>query len=57
MGEPLAKAELLIFFVTLVQRIQFGSVRGREPDPEKYNLGLTRVPQQFDVSVSERLSK
>ena len=57
MGEPLAKAELLIFFVTLVQRIQFGSVRGKEPDPEKYNLGLTRVPQQFDVSISERLSK
>ena len=57
MGEPLAKAELFIFFVTLVQRIQFGSVRGKEPDPEKYTLGLTRVPQQFDVTVTDRLNK
>ena len=57
MGEVLAKAELFIFFVTLVQRFRFGSVRGKEPDPEKYTLGLTRVPKQFDVSVTERLKK
>ena len=57
MGEPLAKAELLIFFVTLLQKLQFDAVGGKEPDPLNYCLGLTRVPNEFDVKVSQRFNK
>ena len=57
MGEPLAKAELFIFFVTLVQKIKFDVVEGKEPDPKKYNVGITKVPDDFDVKVSPRLNK
>ena len=54
MGEPLAKAELFIFFVSLVQKLQFSGVDGREPDPEKYSAGLTRAPAEFIVRVRQR---
>ena len=57
MGEPLAKAELFIFFATLVQKIKFDVVEGKEPDPEKYNVGITKVPDDFNVKVSPRMSK
>ena len=57
MGEPLAKAELFIFFVTLVQKIKFDVVEGKEPDPKKYNVGITKVPDDFDVKVSPRLNE
>ena len=57
MGEPLAKAELFIFFATLVQKIKFDVVEGKEPDPKKYNVGITKVPDDFNVKVSPRMSK
>ena len=56
MGEPLAKAELFIFFVTLVQKIKFNVVEGKEPNPKKYNVGITKVPDDFNVKISPRLN-
>jgi len=56
MGEPLAKAELAIFFVTIVQRLQITSIPGEEADPKNYSMGITRVPNPFRVIVTERKS-
>ena len=56
MGEPLAKAELFIFFVTLVQRIRFSVVEGKEPDPKKCSASYTRVPDDYMVTVKQRLA-
>jgi len=56
MGEPLAKAELAIFFVTIVQRLQITSIPGEEADPQNYSMGITRVPNPFKVVVTERKS-
>ena len=55
MGEPLAKAELFIFFVTLVQRIRFSAVEETKPDPTKYSAGHTRVPDDFIVVAKQRM--
>ena len=54
MGEPLARAELFIFFVSLVQRIRLETVPGKIPDPEQYSAGLTRCPHDFVVAVKQR---
>jgi cytochrome P450 len=54
MGEPLVKAELFIFFVSLVQRVQLSAVVGREPDPGRYKVGTVRVPDPFTVMVGAR---
>jgi cytochrome P450 len=54
MGEPLARAELFIFFVSLVQRIRLETVPGKIPDPEQYSAGLTRCPHDFVVGVKHR---
>ena len=55
MGEPLARAELFIFFVTLVQRIKFEAIDGRVPDPGNYSVGLTKYPNDFEVRVQRRI--
>ena len=57
MGEPLARAELFIFFVTLVQKIKFESVEGKAPDPKKYSAGLTKAPDYFVVKAKQRINK
>ena len=54
MGEPLARAELFIFFVALVQRIRLETVPGKIPNPEDYSAGLTRCPRDFVVAVKHR---
>ena len=54
MGEPLAKNEIFIFFVTLVQRLRVQSVPGKEPDPNNYTAGQTRCPLNFVVSIEQR---
>ena len=57
MGEPLARAELFIFFVTLVQKIKFEAVEGSEPDPQRFTAGLTRSPDEFIVKSKQRFNK
>ena len=54
MGEPLAKAELQIFFVSLVQGVRIETVPGRVPDPAKYSAGITKCPREFVVAVKKR---
>merc|ERR1719347_298644 len=54
MGEPLARAELFIIFVCLVQRIRLEPVPGKIPRPDKYSAGLTRCPHDFVVAVKHR---
>ena len=55
MGEPLARAELFIFFVTLVQRIKFEAIEGTKPDPRNYSVGITKSPDEFVVRAQKRL--
>ena len=69
MGEPLVKAELFIFFVALLQKIRwatcfflrlanfhirFSVVPGKEPNPENYSIGMTRVPDSYIVRIHAR---
>ena len=54
MGEPLAKAEVQIFFVSLVQGLRIATVPGREPDPSQYTAGITKCPREFVVAVRKR---
>ena len=54
MGEPLARNELFIFFVTIVQRLRVQTVPGKEPDPRRYSAGVTRCPLDFVVSIGQR---
>merc|ERR1712032_420043 len=48
------KPELFIFFVALVQRIRFSVVVGKEPNPENYSIGITRVPDSYTVQIDAR---
>jgi len=57
LGEPLARAELFVFFVALVQKIRLEAVPGKIPNPEKYTAGLTRCPDKFTVLVNQRRAK
>ena len=54
MGEPLAKAEVQIFFVSLVQGLRIMSVQGRAPGPARYTSGITKCPRAFVVAVKKR---
>ena len=54
MGESLAKNELFIFFVRLIQRLNIGAVNGKRPDPEQYIAGVTRIPKPYFVTISIR---
>ena len=54
LGEPLAKAELFIFFTTLVQNLKFDKVDGKEPDPSNYSVGVTKYPNEFIVNSVRR---
>ena len=50
MGEALARNEVMLFTVGLIQRLSFlppGS--GDRPDPERYHVSITRIPTDFHV--------
>ena len=50
MGEALARNEVLLFTVGLIQRLTFLPPVGRSrPDPEDYHVGVTRIPGHFHV--------
>ena len=53
MGESLAKNELFIFFVRLLQRLEF-TVTDPKPNPKQYTTGITRIPKPFLVRVTDR---
>ena len=55
MGESLAKAELLIFTVMLLQRLKISAPKDRKrPDPQDSEAGITRAPKSFYVHVDIR---
>ena len=54
LGEPLAKAELFIFFVSLVRKLQFLPTTECKLDPNKYYAGFTRTPKKFSINVVKR---
>ena len=54
MGESLAKNELFIFFVRILQRLEISVVKDSEPNPKEYTSGITRIPKPFYVQVKER---
>ena len=46
MGEALARNEVMLFTVGLIQRITF-----LPPDPEDYHVGATSMPEDFFVKI------
>ena len=56
MGETLAKNEMFIFFVRMMQRVKFSIDQdGNVPDPENCIAAITRIPKPFQVKVSDRI--
>ena len=55
MGESLAKNELFIFFVRILQRMNINVVKGQIPNPKNYVSGITTIPLPYMVSVSSRI--
>ena len=51
MGESLAKNELFLFFVRILQRISFEETLDK-PDMKNATYGITRIPVPFDVKVT-----
>ena len=43
-GESLAKAELFLFFVGLIQKFHFGAIDGEEEVEIVAQLGISRTP-------------
>ena len=56
LGEQLARMEVFIFLVCLVQKFKFkaSNADGSLPEIKKGSLGLAFVPLQFDVVAVER---
>jgi len=55
LGEPLAKAEIFIFFVSLVRKLKFQPTEGSSLDPKNYSSGFTKSPNKFNVKISARI--
>ena len=52
MGEALARNEVMLFTVGLIQRITFlPPAGGPQPDPEDYHVGATRMPEDYFVKI------
>ena len=55
MGESLAKNEMFLFFVKILQRVNLNTNSNYpKPDPTNYHSGITLIPNPFYVSVSPR---
>ena len=50
MGDSLAKNELFLFFVRLMQRVSFEPTENK-PDIKNVWMGITRTPHPFEVRV------
>ena len=53
MGETLAKNEMFIFFVRMMQRLKFSPTQN-VPDPKNCIAAITRIPKPFEVKVADR---
>jgi len=55
LGENLARIELFIFFTTLVKKFKFSPPKKNHgPDESKYKIGITKIPNGFFCTVTER---
>ena len=54
MGESLAKNEMFVFFVRVIQRINIRVTDGKQPDPNEFIAGVTRIPKPYNILVSSR---
>ena len=50
MGESLAKNELFLFFVRLLQRLTFQEM-DKKPNVDDVFHGITRIPKPFSVKL------
>ena len=56
MGEALARHEVMLFTVGLLQRLVFLPPDTRPcPDPEEYHVSVTRIPTDFHVKINQIL--
>ena len=56
MGEALARNEVMLFTVGLIQRLTFlPPDTGARPDPEEYLCNFTRAPNNFNVKIINNL--
>eukprot|EP00092_Neocalanus_flemingeri_P034518 GFUD01037533.1.p1 GENE.GFUD01037533.1~~GFUD01037533.1.p1 ORF type:complete len:516 (+),score=112.45 GFUD01037533.1:99-1550(+) len=54
MGELLARNEIFLFMVTMLQKIQFKLPQDHpKPDPQNYICNLTRIPDDFYVQMEK----
>ena len=52
MGELLARNEIFIFLVTMIQRMKFTLPTNHStPDPDNYLQNLTRIPDDFYIQT------
>ena len=52
MGEALARNEVMLFTVGLIQRLSFlPPAGGTKPDQEDYHVSVTRMPGDFHVKI------
>jgi cytochrome P450 len=56
MGESLAKNEMFIFFVRVIQRLKVGVATPTypKPDPNSFTAATTSIPNAFYVTVNAR---
>ena len=54
MGESLAKNEIFIFLVRILQKLKIEIVPNERPNPENFISGITRIPNAFKIKVLER---
>ena len=55
LGESFARMELFIFFVMMLQRLNFDLPVGHpKPNENEYTHGFTKAPNPFYISITER---
>ena len=54
MGEALAKNEMFVFFVRILQRLTISSTNNEIPDPKNFTSRVTKVPDPFLIKVNSR---
>ena len=54
MGESLAKHEIFIFFVMILQKLKIGVADNKpNPNPQNYTMGVTAMPRPFFINIDQ----